>query len=374
MSQTRKVLTAVTVFLASVALAGCSQTASNTSGKSTSDSAAAGSAAVEAVVSKSANTARPAAFADRPLNIAVVRQLNAGDVYENWIAGVRSEAEKLNAKLTIYNADGDNAKQAQMLSQAVATKPDGILIGWGFYNSLKPGIAEAKKAGIPVTTYYVNAELQDGLVTMDQGDDKMMNGILEQAKKDIGGEGEVIYVYVSGYQALDLRNEAMEAFLKKNPGIKVVSTIGKISSSTASEVASQLKAAVTAHPNVKAVIAPYDEFAKGATTGVNQLGKQDSIKVYGMDISTADIAVMTAPNSPWKVTATTDQANVGSAALRMSVLQAAGELEGNHVSVPPVVISQEELRQKSITDVSQLGQAFPDLSTPDLLRAPWMSK
>ena len=54
-------------------------------------------------------------------------------------SGVQDEAERLGVNLTVYNADGDSAKVALHLHQAVATKPDGILIGWGFGDSLASG-------------------------------------------------------------------------------------------------------------------------------------------------------------------------------------------------------------------------------------------
>ena len=58
----------------------------------------------------------PEQFAGKDVDIAVVRQLNVGDVYQAWISGVEEEAEKLGVNLTIYNADGDNAKQALQLA------------------------------------------------------------------------------------------------------------------------------------------------------------------------------------------------------------------------------------------------------------------
>ena len=91
-------------------------------------------------VSPDAPTDVPEMFANGEANIAVVRQLNVGDVYQAWISGVEAEAAKLGVNLTIYNADGDNARQALQLQQAVATKPDAILIGWGFATAFRPDL------------------------------------------------------------------------------------------------------------------------------------------------------------------------------------------------------------------------------------------
>jgi simple sugar transport system substrate-binding protein len=329
---------------------------------------------VPVTISPKASATVPEKFAKGEVRIAVVRQLNTGDVYQNWIAGVQAEAKKLHIKLDVYNADGDNAKHALFLKQAVATKPDAIVIGWGFGDSLKPGIDAAKAAGIPIVTYYVQVAPSDQVVTVDQDDNLMMQGILDKMKADLGGaeQADIIYVYVPGYQALDLRDKVWKKFLTANPGIKTVATIGVVNSNTAAQTADQAKAALSANPNVKAIVAPYDEFTKGATLAVEELKLQNKVKTYGMDISTADIAVMTKEGSPWVVTATTDQSNVGSVVLRTAAAKIAGDLVGNTLSVPPLVVVQDQLRSAGIKNVEQLRQKLPGLVTPDVSKSPWM--
>jgi simple sugar transport system substrate-binding protein len=127
-----------------------------------------------------------------------------------------------------------------------------------------------------------------------------------------------------------------------------------------------------ANRDVKAVIAPWDGFARGATRGIEELSLQNKIKVYGIDISTADISVMTKPGSPWVITATADAASVGSVVLRAAALKALGQLEGEFLSVAPVLVTQKALRAKQIRNMDQLKESFPDLRTSNLIRAPWM--
>jgi simple sugar transport system substrate-binding protein len=91
-----------------------------------------------------------------------------------------------------------------------------------------------------------------------------------------------------------------------------------------------------------------------------------------MDISTADIAVMTAEKSPWVATATTDMTNFGRVSLRVAAGEVAKSYTGNDLLIPPLVIRQDELRSLGVTNVEQLGKAFPGLATPGLAVAPWM--
>ena len=330
---------------------------------------------VPLTISADAPTEVPEMFANGDVDIAVVRQLNVGDVYQAWIAGVEDEAKRLGVKLTIYNADGDNAKQALQLQQAVATEPDAILIGWGFGDSLQAGLAAAEAAGIPVVASNASVEASDNVTLVNQSEHLMMRGIMDQWYEDRNGDvaGDVIYVYVAGYRPLDMRNEVWEEFKAMHPGINQVAQIGVVNANTAAETANQARAALQANPETIAIIAPYDEFTKGAALAITELGVQDTVKTYGMDISTADIAVMTADNSPWVATATTDMKNFGHVSLRVAAGEVVDSYEGNDLQIPPLVITRDVLLEKGVQNVEQLGENFPGLATPGLADAPWMT-
>jgi len=317
----------------------------------------------------------PGKFATGKVKVAVVRQLNAGDVYQQWISGIQREADRLGVKLTVYNADGDNAKQALQLRQAVASKPDGIIIGWGFGDSLKDGLAAAQAANIPITAFDVEVPPTANVVTVDQGDGLSMQGLLDKVKADLGDQlkqVDVIYVYVAGFRPLDNRDRVFRQFLQDNPGVNVVATIGVVNANTAVQTADQAKAVLIANPDVKAVIAPYDEFAKGAALAIEELGLQQRVKIYGMDISDADIAVMVKDKSPWTATMAHDPANIGAIVMRTNAAQIAGHTTGQLLGVAQVSITADELRDRGIQNMKQLIERIPTLHTPELMRAPWM--
>lgn len=325
-------------------------------------------------VSTDAPAEVPAEVAEDGFNIAVVRQLNVGDVYQAWIAGVEEEAAELGVELTIYNADGDNARQALQLQQAVATNPDAILIGWGFGDSLQAGLDAAEAAGIPVVASNASVEASDNVTLVNQSEHLMMEGIMEQMVSDMGGSlaGDMIYVYVAGFRPLDLRNEVWERYKAEYPDINQVAQIGVVNANTAAQTADQAIAALQANPETVAIVAPYNEFTKGASLAIRELGLEDRVKAYGMDISTADIAVMTEEGSPWVATATTDMQNFGRVSLRVAAGEATDAYTGNNLEIPPLVITQEELLEKGVQNVEQLTAAFPGLATPGLAVAPWM--
>jgi simple sugar transport system substrate-binding protein len=299
------------------------------------------------------------------VSLSLVRQLGTGDYYEQWLAGAQAEAKTLGAKLTVYDADGDNAKQALNLQQAAATNPGAIIVDHGFTDSLKAPVKAAIGQKIPIVSFDVDTG-NTGVTTVDQSDATIAKDITDKLVSDTAGSAQVIYAYVAGYAPLDKRNTVWKSVEAANPGLKQVAQVGVVNDSTAAQTADQVKAALQAHPGVTAILAPYDEFAKGAVQAVDELKLQSKVKVYGADISNADIAVITAASSPWVATAATDPANVGAVTVRAAYLKATGGTVDSAIEVPPALITQDVLRSKSITTVPDLVKAFPGLSTPTI--------
>ena len=325
--------------------------------------------AVAATAPVAAQDASPSAAAggDRGVSIALVRQLAEGDYFQLWETGAQQQAAALGVDLTVYNASGDNARQALDIEAAVNTRPDAIIIDHGFAETIAQPAVDALDAGIPVVAFDVNIG-DERAVQLEQSDADIAGLALDQLVADTGGEGDVIYVYVAGYAPLDRRDAVWQEVKAANPGLVEVARIGVVDNNTAAGVADQAKAALQANPDtVKAIFAPYDEFAKGATLAVQELGLEDQVKVYGADISTADIGVMTAEASPWVATVAADPTNVGAVAVRAAYLKALGEEVPTLVTVPVALITQAQLRDGGVQNMEQLSAAVPELQTPDLL-------
>jgi simple sugar transport system substrate-binding protein len=302
---------------------------------------------------------------DDTVRIALVRQLSQGDYYEQWLAGAQAQADELGVELQIFNADGDNAQQATDLDSAVAQGFDAIAIDHGNTETVQPGTQAAIDDGIPVVAFDVDTEV-DGVVSIAQSDHELATLVLEQLVADTEGEAEVVYAYVAGFAPLDRRNAVWEETLEENPGLEQVAQVGAVNDSTAADTASQVSAALQANPGTTAIFAPYDEFAKGAVLALQDLGLEDQVKVYGADISTADIEVITAEGSPWVATAATDPANVGAVTVRAAYLAATGGDVDDSIEVPPFLFTRDALVESGATTIQDLTEAFPELSTPDV--------
>jgi simple sugar transport system substrate-binding protein len=321
----------------------------------------------------SARSTLPPKLASGKVQIAVVRQLASGDFFAQWIAGAQKMAKALHIKLAIYDAQGDNAKMATDFQNAMNRHPAAIITDHGLASTMDPLVDQAVKKGIPVVSFDLETPNQK-VTQVEQSDVKLGTMIATKMAKDLHGQGKIGYVYVPGFAPLDRRNTAWQAVKKKYPGLDQVAQFGKVSDSTASDVESQAAAVLTAHPDLTAFLAPYDEFAKGCVLAVNQAGKQSRVKVYGVDISTPDIGVMTAAGSPWVATAATDPANVGAVTVRAAALRVMGVKLPRFVDIPPTVITQSFLRRNRITNMARLRHKLPGLNTSKIATARWMPK
>jgi simple sugar transport system substrate-binding protein len=320
-----------------------------------------------------ASAPAPAPFDKKGVKVALVQQSGQGDYFQQYLNGTKQQASALGVDLQVYDAQGDNAQQAALLEQAIQSKPAGIIVRHGNTDTLCPGVNEAIDAGIPIVIYDVAIQGCAPKAVQTQQDDAVMAGlVLDQMLKDIGKDAKVGYVNVAGVAPLDRRNAVWEESVQKNGWQQLFKT-GAFTNSTATDTAPMVSAAVQANKDIKAIYAPYDEFTKGTLTGLDQVPGTEGIKVYGADISNADIELMKAPGSRWVATGATDPNAIGAAVFRTLALHMAGTIEqGDLVKFPPVLVTQQMLRDKKIDNMNDLRKAEPTLNISKTSSADWI--
>lgn len=312
----------------------------------------------------------PAAFAGgKPPTVALVRQLSTGDFFAQWLAGARDEARRLGIKLVVYSADGNDAKQASDLQLAINQKVSAIIVDHGRAPTLAPLLDKAVAAGIKTVTFDVGTS-NEKVVQLAQNDFAMGLMVVNKMLTDINGTGSVGLVFAGGFDPLEKRKSVWDAVKRFYPDVKQVGQWGTVSSNTIGEVQSQTNAALLANPNMRAIFAPFDAFALGAMKAVQASKK--NVRVYGVDISNADIQAMTAPGSPWVATAATNPADIGRTSVRVAARLIAGEKLPRYVLLEPQLITQDFLRSKKVKTMADLTRALPAFNDSGLLRTAWM--
>ncbi|MGA1836293.1 substrate-binding domain-containing protein [Herbiconiux sp. 11R-BC] len=360
MAITRRVAVVAALATASIlALSACAQSSGTSTGAAESSTATAASAPL------------PAPFDGSPVKVALVRQSGAGDFFTSWGAGAAAQAKAANIDLQVTDARNDNAKQASDLEQAIAAKPAAIIIDHGQTDTIQPLVTKAVAAGIPVVIYDLALTDTTGVITTSQSDASMAQGVLDQLVKDVGDGAKVGYVSATGFAPLDRRAAVWNQYVKDH-NLNVVFSTGKVTESTATDNIPLVDAALKQNPDVQAIFAPYDEITKGTVQAVIQNNLQSKVKVYGIDISNADLEVITAPDSPWVATSATDPAAVGAAVVRTLALSLAGQLGKTDVQFPAKTITQQFLADNNVTNVAELRVAEPSLKLDDVVVADWL--
>lgn len=323
-------------------------------------------------------TAAPTASAPAPFDgsesvkIAVVQNSGAGDYFQQWTNGAKQQLDAVGIEYQWYDAQADNAKQATDMETAIGSGVTGIIVDHGQTDTMCPLINDALDAGIPVVIYDIAVQdCAPNAVQTQQSDASLADLSLGQMLEDIGGDQNVGYVNVLGIAPLDRRNVVWEQYVADAPWTQLF-FVGEFTNAVATDNAQLVDAALKANPDVRAIFAPYDELTKGTVAAIYENNMEEDVWAYGIDISNADIEVMTAENSPWKATATTDPNAIGAAVARTMALELAGEQSSRLVDFPGVLVTQQFLLDNGITNMVELRAALPELNLATVQSAEWI--
>ena len=188
----------------------------------------------------------------------------------------------------------------------------------------------------------------------------------EQGESFVGGG-----VYVAGFAPLDRRYAVWQDFGKMY-NLTEKAVWGVVNDTVPASVADQTKAVLRANPDITAVFTPWDEFAKGVKLAVDELGVSDKVKIYGVDISTADIELIREDKSAWVTTAATNAAVVGEVAVRALALDIAGQFPGRSVLLKPTLVTRDDLLKNDIKTIEDLQSKFPAFLKSNAATAAWI--
>ncbi|MBS1167111.1 MAG: sugar transporter substrate-binding protein [Proteobacteria bacterium] len=312
----------------------------------------------------------PAPFDKSGVEIAVVSFLGSGDWLQAFEAGTKRQAEALGVTLTLSQARNDNDTERTLVEQAINRGVKGIVINNGRPEVLKDVAQKALDAGIKVVAYDVNLD-NPAIPQIEQSDKDMARLVLEQAVKDKGDGFVASAVYVAGFAPLDRRYAVFKDFVAKH-NLTEKAVWGVVNDTVPASVADQTKAVLRANPEISVIFTPWDEFAKGVKLAIDELGVADKTKIYGVDISTADIQLINEPGSTWVATAATNAAVVGEVAVRAVSLSIAGQNPGASVLLQPTLVTRDDLVNNKIETIEDLQQKFPAFSASDAATASWI--
>ncbi|MFD0710489.1 sugar ABC transporter substrate-binding protein [Paenibacillus sp. GCM10027626] len=319
----------------------------------------------------------PARIAEKEqINIKVIRKIGGDDHTAQFLAGAKQEGEALGFKVDTFSAQNDTAKFLDALEQAADSNVDGVIISHGDDPATVAAVKKLRDKGIEVVAFDSVGELADipGVTLTSQDDEALAQYALDQLVKEQGEVANIIYLWVDGFPPMVRRNAVYKDTLVKYPGLKELERFGVASENTSVETQNAVAAMLTKYPKgeIDAIYASWDAFAIGAARALVEAGRTE-IKIYGIDVSNADLQTIQEENSPWVATAAVDAKMIGAVDARLLAKKLAGEETPATYNLEASLITQESLKGASETvNLATLPDIIKGWGTTDAFEEDWM--
>ena len=309
---------------------------------------------------------------NKPVSLVVIIEYTSDTHSLMYLEGVKTEAASLGFSLEIMDAHNERKKMPRMLDNAVLKQADAILISHGAPDDMVRGVGRALRRHIPVVAFDCEIPLPE-VVKIDQDDHKMAEIGLNRIAEDSHDQANLVQIWVGGYAPADKRMETFNAFMSKHPGIQEIERFGKVTNNTALQTQVLMKAVLQKYPpgSIDVVWANWDEYAKGAARAIQQAGRNE-IRLYGVDVSDEDLAMIQDPKNPWVATVGVAPEAIGRVQVRIAAHLLAGEQVPERYSLAPVLITREMLPADQPVSMATLHQYIPGFGESTDFLPPWM--
>ncbi|MFK0166163.1 substrate-binding domain-containing protein [Rhizobium sp. NPDC090279] len=270
-------------------------------------------------------------------------QINQQALFFNQInEGAQKAADASGDKLVIFNANNDASAQNSAIETYIQQKVDGLIVVAIDVNGIMPAVKQASDAGIPVVA--IDAVLPEGPQKSQIGVDNGKAGAdigayyLDYVKKNMGGKAKVGIVGALNSYIQNLRQKGFEDAIKGG-GIETVGVVdGQNIQDNALSAAENL---ITGNPDMTTIYATGEPALLGAIAAVQSQGKQDSIKVFGWDLTAQAIAGL---DQGYVVAVVQqDPSGEGKAAVETLAKLSAGQSVEKSISVPITIVTKQNV-------------------------------
>lgn len=319
----------------------------------------------------------PAALKEKgDINIKVIRKIGGDDHTEQFLAGAKQEGKALGFNVDTFSANNDSVKFLEAIEQAAEADVDAVVLSHADMDGATDAVQKLRDKGIEVVAFDSLPAIGeiDGVTLTSQKDEALAQFALDELVNQHGTEAKIVYLWVDGFPPMVRRNAVYQDVLAKNPGIKEVDRFGVASENTSVDTQNAVAAMLAKYPigEIDAIFATWDAFAIGAARALVEAGRTE-VKIYGIDVSNADLQAMQEENSPWAATAAVDAKMVGAVNIRIAAKKLAGEETPEAFDLDAALITQEELKKSSETvNVATLADIIPGWGTTDAFEEDWI--
>lgn len=257
--------------------------------------------------------------------------------YDGVYCGIKAEAKK--DHLAVRNVTPSSftaAAQVQAFNAALGRRPSAIVLGPAVASATAAPIASAVKAGVPVAVVanppfasqaftYINADVAEA--TREEA---------AYVAHAVPKGSQVAILGLETNNGLDQgRVAGLKAGIKEQPGLQLVTT--QYSGVNTSHAASIVSGLLSAHPQLKAILASSGTPTLGAASELQALHKSQSVTLAGYDAEAVTIQKMKAGSIQAVVSQLPEKA--GALAVQSIVAKLHGKSVPKVQNYPPFLVT-----------------------------------
>lgn len=200
--------------------------------------------------------------------------------------GMEAAAEAAGATLLSGSSDSRPDKEISLIDTYIARGVDAIVISPISATASIPALERAHEAGVAIVTYNSNldADFPVSYLNSNQRDLGLSTGAM--AADYIAGEmGGSAVVGTLGFQALlpEISADRVDSFIEAISAENDISVVAQQDAWLAEEAVRVAGDMITANPEMNMIYAANEGGTVGAVQAVRNAGKQEEIKVFGVD-------------------------------------------------------------------------------------------
>ena len=258
--------------------------------------------------------------------LTLVTGVKGDEFYITMACGAAAEAKKLGVRLNVQSPDEfDPSKQTPIVNAVAASKPDALLVAPTDDSAMYTPIKAVAATGAKIVLVDTTLRQDDVAVSQVATDNRAGGKAAAKALSElIGGSGKVLLLgFKAGVSTDDLRGQGFKEGAKEY-GLELIGT--QYSDNKPEKAASIVKAALARNPDLKGLFATNSFASEGASTGLREAGKRDSVKIVGFDAGPVQVEQL--KQNLVQALIAQQSAEIG----RLGVEQAVAALEGKPVN------------------------------------------
>ncbi|MFI6275620.1 sugar ABC transporter substrate-binding protein [Streptomyces sp. NPDC050988] len=218
--------------------------------------------------------------ADTPrMKVAMITHAAPGDTFWDTIRkGAQAAAAKDNVEL-IYSSSPDGAKQANLVQNAIDQKVDGIAVTLAKPDAMKPTVAKAKKAGIPVVGFNggVDDWKEQGLLEYFGQDEYVAGKAFGEKLNAEGAKHSICVIMEQGHVALEARCKGVKE------GFKGKTDVLYVNGTNMPSVKSTITAKLKQDSSIDYVVTLGAPFAMTAVQSLDDAGSKAKLATFDLN-------------------------------------------------------------------------------------------